>query len=123
AWWMAVPPGLIITAILVVNNLRDLENDLKGGKHTLAVRLGEQGTKIEYFACMLGAYLFLLLAVWLQVLPRFALVALGSIPLGIEAAYIVRTKTGRSLNAALSITGQTALLFSVLFWVGLALAR
>ena len=50
AWWMAIPPGLIITAILVVNNLRDLENDRKGGKHTLAVILGERGSKAEYLS-------------------------------------------------------------------------
>ena len=43
------PAGLIITAILVVNNLRDLENDRKAGKHTLAVILGEQGSKDRIF--------------------------------------------------------------------------
>ena len=48
AWWMSVPIGLIITAILAVNNLRDLENDRKAGKHTLAVLLGARGARIEY---------------------------------------------------------------------------
>ena len=57
AWWMTIPPGLIITAILVVNNLRDLENDRKAKKHTLAVMFGERFAKIEYLLCMLVAIL------------------------------------------------------------------
>ena len=49
------PVGLIITAILVVNNLRDLENDRKAGKHTLAVMLA-RGARIEYVLCVVSAY-------------------------------------------------------------------
>src|SRR5215211_3274207 len=69
AWWMAIPPGLIITAILVVNNLRDLENDRKAGKHTLAVLLGERASKTQYLICMVIAYLVLPLAAGLGVIP------------------------------------------------------
>jgi hypothetical protein len=54
---MTVPPGLIITAILVVKILRDLENDRKGNKRTLAVFLGRGGTQIEYLLCIQIAYL------------------------------------------------------------------
>ena len=119
AWWMTIPPGLIITAILVVNNLRDLENDRKARKHTLAVRLGEQGTKIQYILCMVIAYLVLIPAAWLNLIPWAALLAWLSLPLGIKSARVVLTQKGRPLNAALAGTGQAALLFSILFWVGL----
>jgi len=121
AWWMTIPPGLIITAILVVNNLRDLENDRKGGKHTLAVMLGERFTKIEYLLCMLFAYLVLPLAAWLGIVSWFSLLAWGSLPIAWRAAHAVFTQKGRPLNSALAGTGQTAFVFSVLFWVGMAL--
>ena len=74
-WWMTIPPGLIITAILVVNNLRDLENDRKAGKHTMAVRLGEKGTKIKYVACMVIAYLVLIPIAWAGLIPWMTLLA------------------------------------------------
>ena len=121
AWWMAIPPGLIITAILVVNNLRDLENDRKAGKRTLAVMLGEQATKAQYLICMLAAYLVVPLAASLEIVPWSSMLAWLSAPLSIRATRLVFTQRGRPLNAALAGTGQTALLFSILFWVGLAI--
>ncbi|MHB8777244.1 MAG: 1,4-dihydroxy-2-naphthoate polyprenyltransferase [Anaerolineales bacterium] len=122
AWWMTIPPGLIITAILVVNNLRDLENDRKAGKHTLAVILGERITKTQYLACMTVAYLILPVAARIGIVPWFSLLAWLSLPLGIRAGRVVLTQKGRLLNAALAGTGQTALLYSILFWIGIALA-
>ncbi|MDO9302721.1 MAG: 1,4-dihydroxy-2-naphthoate polyprenyltransferase [Anaerolineales bacterium] len=121
AWWMTIPPGLIITAILVVNNLRDLENDRKGGKHTLAVILGERFTKIEYLICMAVAYLILPIAAWLGIVSWFSLLAWGSLPIALRATRTVFTQKGRPLNAALAGTGQAAFVFSLLFWVGMAL--
>lgn len=119
AWWMSVPIGLIVTAILVVNNLRDLENDRKAGKHTLAVRLGERGTKIEYVLCMGFAYLLVPLLVLMKIIPVGGLLAWLSLPIAIRTLRVVLTQQGRPLNAALAGTGQTAFLFSIFFWVGL----
>ena len=121
AWWMAVPPGLIITAILVVNNLRDLENDRKAGKHTLAVILGERRSKAEYLICMVVAYLVIPLAAGMGIVPWLTLITWACLPLAIRTARIVFTQKGRPLNAALAGTGQVALLFSILFWIGLVL--
>jgi 1,4-dihydroxy-2-naphthoate octaprenyltransferase len=122
AWWMSIPIGLIITAILVVNNLRDLENDRKAGKHTLAVRLGENATKIEYVLCMGIAYLLLPLLIVLKLIPVASFFAWFSLPLAINSLRIVFTQTGRSLNAALAGTGQTVLLYSVLFFGGILIS-
>jgi 1,4-dihydroxy-2-naphthoate octaprenyltransferase len=119
---MTVPPGLIVTAILVVNNLRDLENDCKAGKHTLAVKFGEQGTKIQYAICMVIAYLILIPAVLLGIIPWLSALAWLSLPIAIRATKVVMTQEGRPLNAALAGTGLAALVFSVLFWVGLILS-
>jgi 1,4-dihydroxy-2-naphthoate octaprenyltransferase len=118
-WWMTLPPGLIVTAILVVNNLRDLDNDRKAGKHTLAVRMGEQGTKIEYIVCMVIAFIIPLPIAWAGMISWTTLIAWLSLPMAIQATRIVLTQKGRPLNAALAITGQTALVFSLLFWLGL----
>ena len=122
AWWMTVPPGLIITAILVVNNLRDLENDRKAGKRTLAVILGEQATKTQYLLCMIIAYLTLPLAISIEVIPWSSLAAWLSLPIAVRATRLVFAERGRPLNAALGGTGQTAMLFGILFWIGLAVS-
>src|SRR5215472_10332778 len=60
----AVPVGLVVTAILVVNNLRDLDTDRAVGKRTLAVRVGRSATRVEYVLLLLGAYL-VPLGLWL----------------------------------------------------------
>lgn len=121
AWWMTIPPGLIITAILVVNNLRDLESDRKAGKRTLAVIIGAQATKIQYLLCILAAYLVIPVAAWWEIIPWSSLLAWFSLPLALRSARLLLTERGRPLNIALAGTGQTALLFSILFWLGLFL--
>lgn len=121
-WWMSIPPGLIITAILVVNNLRDRENDRKAGKRTLAVILGERATRAEYLVCMIAAYLTIPAAAWIGVIPWYGLMTWLSLPLAIRTLRVVFTQTGRPLNAALAGTGQVALWFSILFWIGLLLS-
>lgn len=122
AWWMALPPGLLITAILVVNNLRDLDNDRRAGKRTLAVMLGERATKVQYLVCMIAAYLVMPVAASIEVISGSALLTWLSLPLAIRATRVVFTQKGRLLNGALAGTGQTALLFSILFWIGLTLS-
>ncbi|RJP51122.1 MAG: 1,4-dihydroxy-2-naphthoate polyprenyltransferase [Anaerolineaceae bacterium] len=119
AWWMAVPIGLIVTAILVVNNLRDIESDRKAGKHTLVVLMDERGAKIEYILLMVVAYLLLPALVLLKIIPVGAMLTWLSMPLALRTLKVVLTQKGRPLNAALAGTGQTALLFSLFFWLGL----
>src|SRR5690606_5652286 len=99
---------LIVTAILVVNNLRDLENDRKANKRTLAVRFGERATKIQYVLCLVIAYLTLPITSWLGITPWMSLLAWLSLPFALQATHTVLTQKGRSLNAALASTGQAA---------------
>src|SRR5689334_19208680 len=56
AFALAVPVGLIASAILVVNNVRDLETDRRAGKRTLAVRLGRERTRVLYTAMLAGSF-------------------------------------------------------------------
>lgn len=122
-WLMTIPPGLIVTAILVVNNLRDIDNDRKAGKYTLAVRFGEKATKIQYTVCIVAAYLILIPVAWVGLIPWTVLLAWVSLPIAFQATKVVLTQKGRPLNAALAKTGQTALAFSLLFWLGLLLQK
>src|SRR5687767_12484534 len=59
AFVFAVPVGLLAAAILVVNNVRDLETDRRAGKRTLAVRMGRERTRVLYAAMVYGAFLCL----------------------------------------------------------------
>ena len=116
--WAAVPPGLLITAILVVNNLRDLETDRRVNKRTLAVRLGRQGTQIEYLLLLLVAYLT---PVWLWLgvhKSPWLLLPWLSLPLALPLLRAVFTTQGKALNATLAGTARLSLLFSILFAVG-----
>ncbi len=119
AWWAALPMGFLTTNILVVNNLRDIETDRKTGKHTVAVRLGENGTKAEYALLLLGSYLvpFIL---WLRgETSPWPLLTLLSIPAAWKIWKVVATQKGRILNQALAGTGQLTLLYALLFAAGL----
>ncbi len=122
AWWMSVPIGLIVTAILVVNNLRDIATDRAAGKKTTAVRLGERGARVEYVLCLAVAYLVLPVLIWRGLLPLWALLAWGSLRVAWSTLQVVLRQEGRALNAALAGTGQIALTYSLLFFAGLLLA-
>jgi 1,4-dihydroxy-2-naphthoate polyprenyltransferase len=119
AWWMGVPIGLIVTAILVVNNLRDIDTDREAGKRTLAVRLGARGAQGEYLLCLAVAYLLLPVLIWRGLVPVATLLAWGSLWVAWPVVQTVLKQRGRALNAALAGTGQIALAYSVLFLVGL----
>ena len=117
AWLMSIPLGLIITGILVVNNLRDLETDKAAGKHTLAARGGSRFAKGEYLACLVAAYLAIPAYCAFTFLPWSALLTWVSLPLAYASSRIVFTQAGRPLNQALAKTGELALLFSLLLLI------
>jgi 1,4-dihydroxy-2-naphthoate octaprenyltransferase len=121
AWWMSLPIGWLIVDILVVNNLRDINVDRAAGKHTLAVRFGEHGSRIQYIVLLALSYLILPALVLFEILPWSSLLAWLSLPLGWRTWQIVREQAGRPLNAALAGTGQTTLVYSLLFFVGMLL--
>ena len=116
---LSVCVGLLSTAILVVNNVRDLDTDARAGKRTLAVRLGRERTRALYVACVAGAFAILPLAL-LADAPAAALLGFVAAPLAIPPARAVRTRTdGPALNGALAATGMLLAAFSVLVSAGL----
>ncbi|MDM8533047.1 1,4-dihydroxy-2-naphthoate polyprenyltransferase [Anaerolineales bacterium HSG25] len=119
--WASVPIGLLATAILVVNNLRDVDTDRKAGKRTLAVRLGAKGAQVEYIVLLIGAYLIPILMWGFGLTTIWAMLGWLSIPLAVKLIYMVLNEKGHPLNLALTGTAQLELLYAILFSIGLAI--
>ena len=120
-WWMSVAMGLLTVAILVVNNLRDIESDRQASKRTLAVSLGEQGARLEYICCLLGAYI-VPVALWgLGELPLMSLMIFVTVPTSMRLVRSIFTDSGRVLNKTLDGTGRLELLYALSFALGLIL--
>lgn len=123
AWWASLPVGFLITAILVVNNFRDLPTDKKTGKRTMAVRLGEVGTQGEYFVLLAASYT-VPLVMWLQGLASvWVLCTWLSLPLMLPLIKDMLTKKGSPLNATLAGTARLGLIFSILLSIGYLVGR
>ena len=120
--WASIPVGCLVTAILIVNNLRDIDTDRQTGKKTLAVHLGRRATRLEYAAGMAIAYMVVLGIGLAGMVGLWWWLPLLSLPLAVWLLRFVSRTTGRPLNQALKRTGQLHLLFGVLFaaalWLG-----
>jgi 1,4-dihydroxy-2-naphthoate octaprenyltransferase len=119
AFVLAIPVGLLIAAILVVNNVRDIDTDRRAGKRTLAVRLGRERTRV-LFAVMVGAAFVSSWVPWFAGgLSAWLFVTAAAAPLAIGVVQKVRTHAdGPSLNAALASSAKLALLFCLLLCAG-----
>ena len=115
----AVPVGLLACAILLVNNLRDVDSDRDVGKRTLAVRVGKARTRVLYRASIVLS--FLTVVVLAPTAPA-ALLALAAAPLAVPPLRIVASKVDPpSLVRALVATARLQLVLSALLAAGLAL--
>ncbi|HSI80858.1 MAG TPA: 1,4-dihydroxy-2-naphthoate polyprenyltransferase [Solirubrobacterales bacterium] len=120
---LSLAVGLLATAILVVNNLRDIDTDRRAGKRTLAVRIGRERTRQLYAVVVGGAFVALPLGLLLADGPGWAAIGLASAPLALAPLRAVATRTdGPSLNRALAATGTLLAAFSVLVAAGLVIA-
>jgi 1,4-dihydroxy-2-naphthoate octaprenyltransferase len=119
---LAVPVGFLATAILVVNNVRDLETDRRAGKRTLVVRLGRNRARGLYAALVYCAFLAgpLTWALGAPGLSPWLLLCWLALPLAPPLVRAVRNRTdGAALNRALGGTGMLQLAFCVLLSAGL----
>jgi 1,4-dihydroxy-2-naphthoate polyprenyltransferase len=113
--------GALSTAILVVNNLRDIETDTKAGKRTLAVRLGERGTRSQYVLMLVIAAVVPFVGVVMYGWPLAALLSLGVAPLCARPLQTVLTfHDPRELLPALGGTARVVVLYGGLLAIGLA---
>lgn len=109
----SLPPACLVTAIVAVNNLRDIETDTRAGKRTLAVRLGPTATRVYLVGLFAAAYAGLGALVAAGVLGSSALVALATLPLAVRAGTAVIARSGGArLNDALLRTARTHVAFT-----------
>ena len=116
-WLLAIPIGMLVTAILVVNNYRDIDTDRVAGKRTLAVILGRERTRTLYAALVYGAFPLIALfslAGWTPQATVFAALLVGYSTVPVRIVY-AKTE-GFSLIRALKHTARLHL------WTGAVLA-
>jgi 1,4-dihydroxy-2-naphthoate octaprenyltransferase len=117
---VSVPVGLLATALLVTNNLRDIPGDTVAGKQTLAVRLGDARTRAVYAGMLISAFALVALVAFSR--PA-AVLALGAAALAIRPVRDVRSGArGPGLIPVLVATGKVQMVFGVLLALGLAVS-
>lgn len=122
AIWASIPVGALATAVLVVNNVRDRDTDVRAGKRTLPVRFGRRAGELEYFALVGMAQLVPLVLIalgrlnlWVGIMP------LATLPRSITLIRSVFRDRGRALNQTLVSTAKVLLVHGVSFAAAIAL--
>ncbi|MDH5421631.1 MAG: 1,4-dihydroxy-2-naphthoate polyprenyltransferase [Acidimicrobiia bacterium] len=111
AWLLAIPMGFLVTAILVANNIRDLETDRSVGKRTLAVILGRPKTEQLYAGLIYGAFIAITVFGTLRLTPLATLIAVFWLPWGVGLVRTIYNETsGAALIGALKATARLQLL-------------
>lgn len=117
----AVPVGFLATALLVVNNLRDIPTDAESGKITLAVRMGDLRTRWFYVILLVGAFLCLIPIAGLAAIgAAFAFIGIPFARKPVEK--VLGGATGPALIPVLGATGRVQMIFGALLTLGLALS-
>ncbi len=118
----ALPVGFVATALLVVNNLRDIPSDRRAGKLTLAVRLGEQPTRVLFVALVTATIVAAPVVAIVGHRPAAVLGAFAALPARRPVISVLGGSWGSDLIPVLAQTGQAQLLFGLLFAGGLYLS-
>jgi 1,4-dihydroxy-2-naphthoate octaprenyltransferase len=123
AFALSVPVGLLAAAVLIVNNVRDMETDRRAGKKTLAVRLGRDRTRVFYAVVVLCAFATVLVPWIAGSLDAWVLLSWLVLPVGLRLVKTIREHTdGPTLNRALAGTAMMELLFCLLLSAGILLS-
>ena len=121
AWLASVPIGALATAILVVNNVRDVEGDARAGKTTLVVRFGRAGGVREYALLLVAAYVIPVVIFVLGWASAWVCLPLVTILWARMLFRSVANGRGAVLNQTLAWTAKLLSLFGILFAIGIAL--
>ena len=119
AWPAGFAAGCLASAILVVNNVRDIEQDRLAGKRTLQVRFGRSWGVREYAVLVALGILVPVATVLFAEQPPALLMVLAAVPLAIPLIRSLRDDRGQLLNRTLAGTARLLLVWSVLFSAGL----
>jgi 1,4-dihydroxy-2-naphthoate octaprenyltransferase len=121
---VGVSMGLLCSSLLQVNNLRDIENDRKHGKRTMAVIIGRKAAIVELIACDALAYTLVLLSVILRVIPPPSIAVLITLPRAIDKVRLVLGDTGaEAYNRSMARSGQLQFEFGLVLVAALVLSR
>lgn len=116
----SVALGLMATAVLAVNNLRDRHTDVLVDKKTLVVRFGEGFGYLEHALCLTLPFALVAAGIFLHLLPLRALLSFLMIPFVAKEIRAVRLKDGAALNPHLGGAAKAAALFSLLLSIAIA---
>jgi len=116
---VSLPVGLLATALLVVNNLRDIPTDRVSGKRTLAVRLGDRRTRVLYVVLMVAPFVCVPFLAGPSGRPLAAAALLGVLLARIPVQRVLEGASGPALIGVLGATGRVQLVFGVLLAAGL----
>ena len=120
-WLAGLSPGLLAVAILLVNNIRDREQDALAGKRTLIVRFGRSVGLRLYSTAFVLCFVVVVVQVALHGLTAFTLLSFLSLPAMVEAARSlgnIPDERSQEMNPILAQTAKNLLLFSILYSVG-----
>ena len=117
--WLGVALGMLSTAILVVNNVRDMETDIISGKRTLAVQLGKSFSYIEYAVLVILPFTIPIYICWYTRDNIALLITIFSLPIAVHLIIQLISNTGRELNNVLVGTARLLFIFTILFSLGL----
>jgi 1,4-dihydroxy-2-naphthoate octaprenyltransferase len=118
----AISIGMLSTAVLNLNNMRDIDNDIQSGKHTLAAKMGLQIAKYYHVLLVVGAVTTALLFVWLQYTSPWNFLFLLVFPLLLlDLRSIWKIREQQKLDPFLKKLALSTLVFSVLFLLGFLL--
>jgi 1,4-dihydroxy-2-naphthoate polyprenyltransferase len=120
---LSISIGFLATAIIVVNNVRDVETDRRAGKSTLAVRVGRESAVRLYGTLVLGAFVVLPIALVAGEASMLPLIGLLAAPLAVKPYRTLQERRdGPALNGVLAATGGVLAVFSVLVTIGLLIS-
>jgi 1,4-dihydroxy-2-naphthoate octaprenyltransferase len=120
---LSISIGFLATAIIVVNNVRDVETDRRAGKNTLAVRIGRDAAVQIYGLLVLGAFVVLPIALVAGEASMLPLIGLLAAPLAVKPyRTLAERRDGPALNGVLAATGGVLAVFSVLVTIGLLIS-
>ena len=122
AWLLAVPVGLTASAILVANNVRDIDTDAAAGKRTLAVALGRDRARTLYIAIVIAAFVVIAGTALIGIVPRWTALAMLTAPLAVPLIRTIRSTTeGPALIKVLEGTARLHLLVGIGLAIGAAI--
>lgn len=123
-WWLSIPPGILVSALLWINELPDIKADSATGRRHAVILLGTRKAVLGYAILLVLTYIQIIIPVAMRILPVWSLMGLLTIPVAIKAA-AGAVKNHDNIEGIIPALGQnviTVLVTPVLMAVGIGIA-